>query len=63
MKIPPFEKARTVLEALKQQEQERRKKVGNRWEQAVLSQLGIALVCPRLSPGSLLPSVQGATLS
>lgn len=45
LKIPPFEKARTVLEALKQQEQERRKKVGNRWEQAVLSQLGIALVC------------------
>ena len=31
MKIPPFEKARTVLEALKDQEQARRKKVGNTW--------------------------------
>lgn len=31
LKIPPFEKARTVLEALKEQEQERRKKVGNSW--------------------------------
>lgn len=29
LKIPPFEKARTVLEALKEQEQERRKKVGS----------------------------------
>lgn len=31
LKIPPFEKARTVLEALKDQEQARRKKVGNTW--------------------------------
>lgn len=45
LKIPPFEKARTVLEALKHQEQARRKKVGNRWEHTVLSQLSVAPLC------------------
>lgn len=76
LKIPPFEKARTVLEALKDQEQAKRKKVRNTRCFRRLRKGHVSRQMPHQgfvclwdvsaapwAPGSLLPSMQGAGLS